>query len=837
MTLRMHTRIVTGTLAVLFILPVAAGAAETSEPYFSKYSKYETPVTNAGQRGGHITWNLGQTGLRGWYYHARDVSRDSREILIKTVEPGSPAWGKFQAYDIIVGVNGKRFDADARTTLGRAITAAETVAGKGVLNLVRWRNGEVAQVTLHLKVMGSYSATSPYNCPKTEKIIEDACAYLAKADPLGGDLYVGYSKGAGEAMVGLFLLASGDAKYLHLVRRAAHKTANSAPATFAEADHGMGAWRYGYQGLFLTEYYLATGDETVLEGIQRLATLLSQGQGNPGLWGHSLVEGEILGGYGAVNSCGLPCLMAMTLARECGAKVDSHAFIRSVKFFGRLTSVGGIPYGDHPAGPSSSSNGKNGMAAVIFALLGSEPAAAWFSRLAASTSVIDTGHTGNFFSLMWSHIGVVHAGPDNVAAFMKRFTWYRDLFRRADGSLIAQANLAGREGDLSTNHYVLKGPGWGSGGYGLMYAAGRKHIRMLGAPKSVFSPGAPSILAGALKLYRAKRYAKCRQLIEQLTLRARLTEETAAMAGQLDAAAQRNLDSIAVTTRIIAGAVKSGDLYRAKATAESLAPIASDTTMRREVRTEVYADPARAELLAKGQEYYAIMAQSDGSPGKRFPYVQFAHRLTFREELRERMVALAGDPAAGAYKQMALAALAANPKRHDLMGPRSERWRPVFTSEIDRLAELYAARVNTVPQCKNVTCRFLPLKDSEAATPPDWTGPAFDDKLWTAAQLPIDSKQWKTNRCLARVRFDAKDIGRIESLYLSYYIKGSAVIYLNGVRILRPVSGSATWMDYPVLLKTTTLELLKPGRNVLAIDLAANRGQLLDLSLDAVMKK
>ena len=70
---------------------------------------------------------------------------------------------------------------NARKAIADAIYQAESKQSKGVLRLLRWHpaNPDKAGVTtrskgsskwveLQLKVMGSYSDTAPYNCPKTE---------------------------------------------------------------------------------------------------------------------------------------------------------------------------------------------------------------------------------------------------------------------------------------------------------------------------------------------------------------------------------------------------------------------------------------------------------------------------------------------------------------------------------------------------------------------------------------------------------------------------------------------------------------------------------------------
>lgn len=81
---------------------------------------------------------------------------------------------------MIVGVNGKPFDDDARLQLARAITVAETEAGRGRLQLLRWRAGATQPVELKLAVLGSYSATAPYDCPKSKRILAQGCQYIAQ---------------------------------------------------------------------------------------------------------------------------------------------------------------------------------------------------------------------------------------------------------------------------------------------------------------------------------------------------------------------------------------------------------------------------------------------------------------------------------------------------------------------------------------------------------------------------------------------------------------------------------------------------------------------------------
>ena len=91
------------------------------------------------------------------------VTSDARQIAITKVEKGSPADGVLAVGDVILGVGGKPFSYDPRTEMGKALTLAESEAGQGNLSLTRWRAGSSAEVVVKLPVLGTYSATAPYD--------------------------------------------------------------------------------------------------------------------------------------------------------------------------------------------------------------------------------------------------------------------------------------------------------------------------------------------------------------------------------------------------------------------------------------------------------------------------------------------------------------------------------------------------------------------------------------------------------------------------------------------------------------------------------------------------
>ncbi len=460
----MTTRLFTLILLALLAAPASAVAAAKGQPL-------KIPDFTQGDAipaGAKHDWNLGPTGLRGWMFCDQLVTTDARQISVTQVEKGSPAEGVFLVGDVVLGVGGKPFSYDPRTEFGKALTLAESAAGGGKLAVTRWRAGQAEEVVVKLPVLGSYGATAPYDCPKSKRILEQGCKALAgKAaqSPNHDDPIV-------RSLNALALLATGDPAYLPLVRKEAQWAADYSSSS-------MQTWHYGYVMILLSEYALATGDPSVLPGLRRLALEAAKGQSAVGSWGHGFAKPDgRLGGYGMMNSPGVPLTIGLVLAREAGVKDPELA--RAIELSARLLRFyigkGAIPYGDHhPWIENHEDNGKCGMAAVLFSLLGEAHGAEFFSRMSVASHgpERDTGHTGNFFNLLWAMPGVAQSGPQATGAWMQEFGgWYFDLARRWDGTFAHQ-------GPPEPDHDSYEG--WdATGAYLLAYAMPLKKLYLAG---------------------------------------------------------------------------------------------------------------------------------------------------------------------------------------------------------------------------------------------------------------------------------------------------------------------------------------------------------------------
>jgi hypothetical protein len=357
------------------------------------------------------------------------------EIRIEKVTPGSPAEGKLKPGDVIVAAAGASFDQNTRRAFADAIDLAETQKARGLLSLTL-KDGR--KVDLQLKVLGSYRPTAPFECGKTDAIITQTAEAIIKSGNYGrGDMNIGL----------LGLLATGEPKYVDVVRKHIRSAAWATPDISLKLDtYQRTAWGWGYTNLLLCEYYLLTKDEYVLPAIKAYSVALATGRDAAGLWGHGIAtldlnRGQLHGrlpGYAVMNQSSLPCFISLLLADKCGIDHPEikAAIAQTEAFYNDFIGKGTLPYGVHdPNSKSYNNNGMSGLAAVAMSLSGNGKGTAFFSRMSAAGSyTLERGHTGHFFSQMWTGVGANFAGPEASAGFFAETRWLHTLNRTWDGN-------------------------------------------------------------------------------------------------------------------------------------------------------------------------------------------------------------------------------------------------------------------------------------------------------------------------------------------------------------------------------------------------------------------
>ena len=499
-----------GTVLACALLSVPVGsAAEPKIPDFTKGEK----LVQAGKEPLRSRM-LGPTGLWADYFSQgmdHGASRLTRQFLVSKVEAGSPADGRIKPGDVILGVDHKPFDSDARKLLAAAIEKAE--GGKGDLSLHVWSAGQVADVTLPLKPFGVvHSAACPHTCPKCEALVDVLAEQTKKAalPPKKPE------KGQGGLMVpsmyALGMLASGREDLMPDVKAYAHSlcvdSKTGQPFKFVVSDEGRRVWHTGYNLICLSEYYMATRDEFVLPTIRELAVGASQGQSGVGSYGHRFssrnpdgsFHGPLLG-YGEINNAALTMNLGIVLARKCGVEHEeiTRAIRMGKRFFDFYVEHGTIPYGDHWAHYEwLDNNGKNAQAAILYQLLGDDRAQRYFSGMtvASAPTGCEEGHQGSYWSHLWGGLGAVRSGDEGAQAFFREVRHIRTLERSWTGQILDPGSIG-----MGRHSSMVRGDVTGE--RLLFHSIGRKKLHITGKDLKVNKPLNGKALADALTGGRA----------------------------------------------------------------------------------------------------------------------------------------------------------------------------------------------------------------------------------------------------------------------------------------------------------------------------------------------
>ena len=457
----------------------SAGAAETATPAFESAYYKDWPLFSTYARETERTQPIEHFGPVGI---GIELLLPPFQMKISRIDKGSPAEasGKLKVGQMIESINGQTLkDIDPRVILGGIITKAEATDGLVKFMVKDKPEAKAEEVVVKIPVLGAYSKTWPLNCPKSDKIVRNQADFLAKS---------GLNHATGIEGLGLlYLLSTGEEKDLDVARKwikeLVEKNKNTTKLETIP-------WYAGYAGIGLCEYYLRTGDASILPVIELNADYLRRNMYNGG-WNQ---RGGVNFGYGHLNAAGVPSTTFLLLARECGAKVDEYTLQTALKHFYRFTGHGNVAYGDALPETGFVDNGKTGKLAFQMAAAatltpeGEKSVYAKARDISAvksfySTSWMLHGHTGGGVGEIWRSgaMGLMHdKKPLKYRDFMDNRQWFYELSRRFDGSM-------GIVGGTFGNGQRYDDPkSWGIG-LALSYTIPRKTLRITGAPATKFS--------------------------------------------------------------------------------------------------------------------------------------------------------------------------------------------------------------------------------------------------------------------------------------------------------------------------------------------------------------
>ena len=449
---------------VLLLLVTAIDPAVGQSPsqYYTEPQVYGMrPNPNAEVELGPI----GATGIEARIYPGVTVT-------IEATQPNTPAHGRFDKGDIIVGVNGASLKGkNPLVTLGTALTKAEATDGVLAFDIRRGKQGKAKKVTVKIPVLGAYSKTFPLKCEKSKRIIEKAARFYSGEDRLKKHSFL-------NALACLFLLSTGDDGYVPRVKEYF--------AQFLTKDGkvtGIGemTWDNGYNGIACAEYYLRTGDKSVLPILQYYCDDAERRQYWGKAWTHwgQGINPGYEGAGGLMNAAGNQVLITLLMGKACGVNVDEKTLLGALKFWYQFAGHGAIPVTDTRNWFAFRSAGRDGATAAAMEIAsGAQGDVSVYKKareyLAMSVLTSWPARAYNWEVIWHSLAGalMLDYNADMYYRTQQRFRWSYDLYRQASGAFWfppGHASLDGTEAGISL---------------ALAYTAPLRTLRITGAPRS-----------------------------------------------------------------------------------------------------------------------------------------------------------------------------------------------------------------------------------------------------------------------------------------------------------------------------------------------------------------
>lgn len=370
---------------------------------------------------------IGATGIEARIYKGVTVT-------VEASQPNTPAAGKFDQGDVILGVNGAALKGrNPLVVLGSALTEAEATDGVLTFVVKPAGDGAVKKVSVKIPVLGAYSETFPLKCAKSAKIIKRAAEFYSGEDRLKQHTFL-------DALACLFLLSTGDDAYVPRVKDYFSQFLAKDGRVRGIGDH---SWHNGYNGVACAEYYLRTGDKSVLPILQYYCDDARDRQHYGVGWGHwgGEVNPAYEAGGGMQHAAGNQMLLTLVLGKLCGVDVDDKTLLGSLGHWYRFAGHGAIPIADQRYWAAHlRSAGRDGATACVMQIARHANGdvtiyrkAQEYLTMSALTSWPDRAYN---WELYWHSIAgamMTEYDADLYHITARRFQWRYDLGRDAAG--------------------------------------------------------------------------------------------------------------------------------------------------------------------------------------------------------------------------------------------------------------------------------------------------------------------------------------------------------------------------------------------------------------------
>ncbi|NQU47596.1 MAG: hypothetical protein HQ519_03020 [Planctomycetes bacterium] len=426
-------------------------------------------------------YNLGITGIR-----VELMEEHPQALMVRYVFPDSPADGKVQAGDLIVGVDGKSFQVAHQNGYGmdkfgphgpisdfaQALDACQqgagpgvkaklkTKAGNGTLNLMLQREGKKTTAKINVgSKYGAYSKSFPNECAKTDLILAELLDYLVANQQADGS----WGSAPHNTFAPLALMSSDKKSHRDALLK---NVKMHAKTTKAVDESWLINWRYMSAAIVLSEYYLLTGEKWLLPELQEIYDFLVStqyvdlSQVNPkakeshphtypttqldshGGWGHN----PGFEGYGPIAMITAQGALAFAMMKQCGIDVDADRHAAAYAFLDRAAGKNHyVWYKDQAAGDQNWADmGRTGAAAIANRMYAKDKKHKRRSIEFASVigqhpdSFADT-HGSPIMGMAYGALGA-SCDPRAFRSLMDANKWWFTLSQCTDGSFYYQPN-------------------------------------------------------------------------------------------------------------------------------------------------------------------------------------------------------------------------------------------------------------------------------------------------------------------------------------------------------------------------------------------------------------